>query len=84
MCEINEKDLEKAAGGLEFGNPFHSADSQDVYVDINGCCEYFHPKNYNLEKKCGNCCYCVINDYTNTVRCINELSKGAGGQSCAK
>ena len=45
MCEINEKDLEKATGGIQFFKPGEDRASEYgailMKVDLNHCCEHF-------------------------------------------
>ena len=74
MKEINEKGLEKATGGLDFGRPFRDKSSQDTPVDPEGCCEYFTTRDRHGERKCRNCSWCVDNGVTGPM-CINEYAK---------
>ena len=57
MCEINEKDLQKATGG-GFGQPMPN-DGNDKETVPDGYCEHYTPKNIYAEKKCSGCCYMV-------------------------
>lgn len=70
MKEINEKDLEMAAGG-GFGNP----NKKDRSVDPEGCCAYFTPRNETTEKKCKNCSDYNHDLFNGMTTCSNKFAK---------
>lgn len=63
MCEINEKDLEKATGGVQFLKSTFCNTTDDESgavenaVDLNGCCGNFDraPSSTNSKRACENC-----------------------------
>ena len=76
MTEINEKDLEKASGGLDFSLPGErDLSGKGRPTDPNGCCSLFMFQNEDSERKCKDCCYIGQDFLTREYFCTNKSAK---------